>query len=401
MSIKALREQKQTLAKQAKHLLAEAGDKVWTKEDKAKFDDIADQIDSIEAQLETMQRLLDEDVEKNFKDAPKTDPKDKAATFAKNAYVKMLRHGEKALSHEEHTSILNTMSTTTASEGGYTVQSEIAKELVDKLKGYKGVREVASQITTGTGNPLSYPTSDGTSETGEWIAENVTATDADVTFGTVALNVFKAGSKVITIPLELLQDTSIDIVGLINNRIRDRIGRVANTGFTTGSGTGQPNGIITAASVGKTGTTGQTLTVTYDDLVDLVDSLDYAYHDGTLKFMMSQTMRKTVRKIKDTVGRPVWTPSYDKGIAGGLADELLGYGMQLNNDVAVPAANAKSIGFGDFSKYMIRDALILSLFRFTDSVYTKKGQVGFMAWARMGGNLVDTNAVKLYQHSAT
>jgi len=43
----------------------------------------------------------------------------------------------------------------------------------------------------------------------------------------------------------------------------------------------------------------------------------------------------------------------------------------------------------------------VSIFRFTDSAYTKLGQVGFLAWARAGGNLLDTNGVKLYQHSAT
>jgi HK97 family phage major capsid protein len=43
----------------------------------------------------------------------------------------------------------------------------------------------------------------------------------------------------------------------------------------------------------------------------------------------------------------------------------------------------------------------VQMFRFTDSVYTTLGQVGFLAWCRMGGNLIDTNAVKFYQHSAT
>lgn len=400
-NIKALREQKQELARQAKDMLAKAGDKVWTPEEKSQFDNIADQIESIEAQIGTMQRLLDERVEKEFLDAPQIDPKDKAAKFARNSFDKLLRNGERALSVEEYQSIHNTMSTTTTTEGGYTVQSEVASELIEKLKGFRGMREVASQITTSQGNPLSYPTSDGTSETGEIIAENTTATDADPFFGTVALNVFKFSSKTITIPFELLQDTNIDIIGMINKRIADRIGRYGNTMFTTGNNSGQPNGVISASSVGKTGTTGQTLTVIYDDLVDLIDSIDYAYHDGALRFMFSQTMRKTIRKIKDTAGRPIWTPSYDAGIAGGHADELLGYPIQLNNDVAVPAANAKSIAFGDFSKYMIRDAMIVTLFRFDDSAYAKKGQVGFMGWARMGGNLLDPNAVKLYQHSAS
>jgi HK97 family phage major capsid protein len=67
----------------------------------------------------------------------------------------------------------------------------------------------------------------------------------------------------------------------------------------------------------------------------------------------------------------------------------------------VPAANARTISFGDHSYYKIRDAMDMRLFRFEDSAYARLGQVGFLAWQRMGGNLVDVNAVKTYQHSAT
>jgi HK97 family phage major capsid protein len=69
--------------------------------------------------------------------------------------------------------------------------------------------------------------------------------------------------------------------------------------------------------------------------------------------------------------------------------------------MAQPGANAKTIGYGDFSKYMIRDVLDLLLFRFEDSAFTTKGQVGFLGWARAGGNLLDANAIKTFQHSAT
>jgi HK97 family phage major capsid protein len=400
MSIKALREQKQELARQAKQLLAASGDKVWSKEDKAKFDGLADQIEAIDGQLATMQRLLEEDVEKKFSDAETHDPKD-PKNEKRGVMAKFLRHGDKALTMQEHQSIRNTMSTTTVGQGGYTVQSDIAKELIDKLAGYAGMRTVASRIVTDDGGPLSYPTSDGTSETGEWIAENTTATATDPSFGTVALNTFKASSKIIAVPFELLQDSSIDVVAMVYKRINDRLGRTMNTAFTVGSGSAQPNGLVTAASVGKTGTTGQTLTIIYDDLVDLIDSIDYAYMGATLRFMTSQSMRKVLRKIKDTTGRPIWTPNYDAGIAGGFTDQLLGYELVLNNDFAVPAANAKSMAFGDMSKYMIRDAMQLTLFRFDDSAYAKLGQVGFLAWMRAGGNLIDTAAVKLYQHSAT
>lgn len=401
MSIQALRERRNALAQEAKHLLAENGDKVWSKEDKSKFDGIADQIEAIDGQVITMQRFIDEEAEDNFRDVKQVDKSNPEAVRRNEAFAKMLRHGDKSLSAEEFALIRNTMSTTTGSQGGYSVQSDIASTFINVLKGYQGMRQVSAQITTSDGAPLAFPTSDGTAETGEWIAENTTATGADPTFGTVALNVFKVSSKIVAVPYELLQDSNIDIVAMVRQRLADRIGRISNTGYTVGTGTGQPNGVVTAASVGKTGTTGQTLTVIYDDLVDLIDSIDYAYHGENMKFMFSQTVRRVVRKIKDTSGRPIWTPEYDAGIAGGLVDTLLGYGVQLNNDVPVPAANAKSIAFGDFSKYQIRDAMQLTLFRFDDSAYAKLGQVGFLAWARTGGNLLDTGAVKLYQHSAT
>ena len=66
------------------------------------------------------------------------------------------------------------------------------------------------------------------------------------------------------------------------------------------------------------------------------------------------------------------------------------------------AANAKSILFGYFKAYKVRDAMGFTLFRFTDSAYAKLGQVGFLAWARAGGNFVDVgNSLKFYQNSAT
>ncbi len=403
MSIQALREQKSALSKEANNLLANNGDKVWTKEDQSKFDGYTDQIELITNQIDAHQKMLDESVEKNFSDAEKVSAKGKRKmSDADKALDIFLRKQSKHTSAEEHALIMNTMSTTTGGEGGFTVQPEIGGRLIEALKDFGSMRKVASQLSTSTGNDLSYPTTDGTSEEGEIVAQNASSSDLDVSFGTVALNVFKFGSKVITVPIELLQDSVIDVEALVFNRIRDRIGRIQNRMFSTGTNSGQPHGAFVAAGVGKTGATGQTLTVVYDDLVDLIDSLDVAYTDGAMpNFMFNQAVRRVVRKIKDTAGRPIWTPSYDAGITAATPDLLLGYEVVINNNAPTPAANAKSIGFGDFSKYQIRDAMDITLFKFDDSPFLKKGQIGFMGWARSGGNLTDVNGIKLYQHSAT
>ena len=418
MSIQALRERLAASNKAAKALLADKGDQTWTKEDQATFDNHMDEAERITRQIEAHEKLMAQDRDENFTDVgehriDRNAKNGKKLTEAEKAFNIFLRKSFKDMSVEEALAVRNTMSTTTAAQGGYTVQSAVATQMIDILKAYGYMRRVASQITTEQGNPLSYPTSDGTSETGEWIAQNTTATGADPTFGTVALNVFKASSKVVAVPYELMQDAQIDIQSMVFKRLSDRIGRISNTGYTVGDGVTMPNGLVTASSVGKTGTTGQTLTIIYDDLVDLIDSLDAAYLDipptaqdlpgAAPGFMMSQTMRRVIRKIKDTAGRPLWTPSYDAGLGGKAStpDMLMGYPVFINNDMPVPAANAKSLAFGNFHKYLIRDAMDITFFRFDDSAYAKLGQVGFLAWARTGGNLLDVNSVRLYQHSAT
>lgn len=414
MSIQALRERLAASNKAAKALLADKGSQTWSAEDQTAFDNHMEEAERIERQIAATEKMAAKDRDENFRDVEdhnvqRNAKNGKPLTDGEKAFNIFLRKSFAQMSVEEALAVRNTMSTTTGSQGGYSVQSEVASQMIDLLKAYRFMRRVASQITTEKGNPLSYPTSDGTSEVGEWIAQNVTATSADPTFGTVALNVFKVGSKVVAVPIELLQDSQIDIQAMVMKRLADRIGRTSNIGFTTGGGTTDPNGMVTASSVGKTGTTGQTLTIIYDDLVDMVDSLDAAYlddeSDPTLPgaapgWMFGQTLRRVVRKIKDTAGRPIWTPSYDGGITAKTPDMLMGYPVNLNNDMAVPAANAKSLAFGNFSKYMIRDAMEVTMFRFDDSAYAKLGQVGFLAWARTGGNLLDVNSVKLYQHSA-
>ncbi|MDP9891236.1 HK97 family phage major capsid protein [Variovorax boronicumulans] len=408
MSIQALRERLSALNKEGKKLLADKGDQTWSKEDQTKFDVLMDDAERTQRQVEAHQRMLDNEAENNFKDVEKKKgPRDEKV----EGFEIFLRKKDREMSAEDAQKVRNAMSTTTGSEGGYTVQPIVAKTLIESLKSYGTMRRAAETIQTENGVDMSWPTTDGTAEEGEIVAQNASANDQDIAFGTRALNVYKFSSKVITVPIELLQDSGIDIVGLVNRRMRSRIGRIQNRLFTVGTGTGEPTGLVTAATVGKIGATGQVTTVTYDDFVDLVDSLDVAYlepepgDDGAADvrpgWMFSQAIRKVARKMKDTAGRPIWTPSYDAGISGMGSDELLGYPVGINNYMPAPAANAKSIAFGSMRNYKVRDAMEVTFYRFDDSAYAKKGQVGFLAFCRSGGNLLDLGGVKTYQHSAT
>lgn len=398
MSIQSLRERKNSLVQQARKQLADKGDQTWSKEDQDIHNALMDEINRVESQIEAHQRMLDAEAEKAIPRKSKDQPQDAARAI----FDKWMRRGDGALSAEDW-AIVNTMSTGTPSEGGYTVQTEVARSIIDAIKAFGGMRSVAEVFATATGVPMQYPTSDGTNEEGEIVGENASASDLDVSFGTIGLGVYKFSSKVVTVPIELLQDSSVDVEAFVKARLRTRLARSQNKKFTVGTGTNEPRGLVTAVGVGKQGATGQTATVTYDDLVDLQESIDEGYGQaGTTAWMLHQQTRRVLRKLKDTTGRPIWTPGYEYGITKGAPDELLGRPVVINNDMPTMAASAKSITYGDHSFYKIRDALDITLFRFTDSAYSKRGQVGFLAFMRSGGNWTDVGgAVKSYQNSAT
>lgn len=401
--IQDLREQRNSHAIEMRNMLDNNTGK-WDKDLQASYDSHDSAIADLDQQIKNAQRVMDLSAESKFGIGEVGAPSAGIPKAGRELYSKWLRKGDNGLSSDEWAAVRNVLSTSGAgAEGGFTVQTDVALELLDALKAYSGMRQEAEIIRTAAGNPLSFPTSNGTAEVGELVAENGSATDLDPSFGTLPLNVFKFSSKVVTVPIELLQDSQIDIEAFVRGRLVTRLGRVTEQMYTTGTGTGQPTGLITAATVGVTAATGGSTTVTYDNLVDLQHSIDPAYRiGGRVCYMFNDSTLRSIRKIKDGQNRPIFVPGYEVGVPGGVPDTLLGAPICINQNVASMAANAKSIAFGDLSYYKIRDVMDVTMFRFTDSAYAKKGQVGFLAWMRSGGNLIDVGgAVKIFQNSAT
>jgi HK97 family phage major capsid protein len=400
LSMQQMREKRNELSKETRNLLDKNTHANWDEDSQKKYDENLAEIERLDGAMQREQRMLDLDAEKHFENLGGKE-RELPEGSVKRLHDTWMRRGDKAIDEEGWATLRqNTMSTTTGSEGGYTVPTEMATTILEALKAYGGMREVATTIRTATGAQMDFPTSNGTSEEGEIVAQNASATDADPTFGTKALNSFKYGSKVIVVPIELLQDSAVDVNGFVFNRINSRIGRITNKHHTIGAGTTEPMGIVTASTAGRAGAVSATPIITYDDLVDLEHSVDPAYRLAP-KWMMNDQMVKLVRKLKDSQNRPLWLPSYDAGIRGSRPNELLGNPVVINQHMPVPAASAKSLLFGDFSKYVIRDVMQVTLYRFTDSAYAKKGQVGFLAFMRCDGNLMDIGgAVKHFVHGA-
>ncbi|MEU9793826.1 phage major capsid protein [Streptomyces sparsogenes] len=331
---------------------------------------------------------------------------DKADAYA-NAWRSWVREGTTELTGEERTALrsgwvdgkeLRAAGVATGAAGGYLVPPGFRLKLVESMKFYSSMRDVAEVITTETGATLQWPTNDDTANVGAILAENTQVTEQDVTLGTADVGAYTYTSKLVRVSLQLLNDSAFDLESWLARVLGRRIGRAQNAHFTTGTGTAQPEGVQTNAVVGKTGATGQTTSVTYDDLIDLTHSVDPAYRNsGRAQWMLNDTTLAAARKLKDGQNRPLWEPS----IQVGVPDGLLGYRYTINQDMPTMAANAKSILFGDFyTGYLIRDVQDVQMLRLAER-YADYLQVGFLAFARTDGTPQDTAAYRAYRNSAT
>ena len=143
---------------------------------------------------------------------------------------------------------------------------------------------------------------------------------------------------------------------------------------------------------------GSVTTTTYGELVDLQHSVDPIYRQAGAEWMFHDSTLAAIKKLEDSQGRPLWNVN----IAGPEPDLILGSPYRINNHMAVMAASAKSILYGLMGKYVVRRVRDMVLLRLVER-YADLLQVGFLAFVRSDGNLVDagTAPVKHYANSAT
>lgn len=294
------------------------------------------------------------------------------------------------------------MGTNVPTAGGYLVPETLEKKIEQALLWYGGMREVGEVIRTESGNDLAMPTSDDTTNTGEILAENTAATEQDATIGARILKAYMYSSKIVRASHQFLQDPAIDVESWLADLLAIRIGRITNTHFTTGTGANQPSGIAGDSTQGVAGATGQSTSVTWDDLITLEHSVDRAYRFAPgCRYMLRDSTLRELRKLKDGEGRYLWQPGMPNTGVGAIAT-INGYPYTINNDVAAMAASATAIFFGDLKKYKIRDVRGWMLLRLEER-YAEYLQVGFLGFSRHDGVLLDagSNPVKHYSNSAT
>jgi HK97 family phage major capsid protein len=285
---------------------------------------------------------------------------------------------------------------------GFFVPVGFNRRIEQALKYYGPMlqNDVVTILDTDTGAPLPFPTSNDTGTLCELIGEGQQVSTADVSIGQIMFGSYKFSSKLVKVSLELLEDSAFNLEDFLVEQFSLRFGRGLNVFFTTGTGTNQPTGIVTAALAGGVITTAVGAntndgasgpnTIGSDDLTNLEHSVDPLYRPGAMYMMADKTLQ-AIKKVKDKYGRPLWVQS----VRDGEPDTINGYSYRINNDMdalqtqaSSPTLTNTTMLFGATKKFTVRRVRNMSVLRLSER-FADYGQVAFLGFMRVDSQLLD------------
>ena len=407
--IKDLREKMANIATEARAKLAELNDS--TPEDRAaeverefdammadhdKFSARADRLEKSEAALRASEAI---DVSKRPVAEDRSAPAvDQGSDISyRKAFFSMIANGgvdglDSEVRNVLRQSEIRTQTAGTATAGGYTVPTELAN-FIDKAMIATGPMYDGSLFTvlnTTGGNTFNIPTVNDTAVTAEAHTEAGTVTDdggKDVTFGQKTLGAYAFDTEWVRWSYELASDSILNVESLLGELLGERLGRIANSKLTTGSGSSDVEGIVTNSALGKTAAA--VAAITADEIIDLVHSVDPAYRASpSTAIMMNDSTLAAVRKLKDGNGNYLWQMG---NYQGGVPQNILGYNVVVNQAMDSLATAKKVMLFGDMSKFYVRKVGGPSLFVARERFAPDYGILGYI---RFDGTLANTAAIK-------
>lgn len=408
--ITKLRERAGELATEARAELDKITDKSTDgeiKEIEGRFDQMMADHDKIMARLEREHRLANAGGSSEAPERPEGEARGAESGSEpeyREVFSKLLRFGVASLGDEERGVLLKNrqelpeeiraQSVGTDSAGGYTVPEEFSGQIEKSLKmwGPMWDADIVRELNTSNGRRIAWPTVDDTANSGRIKAENAAVDDDnsdDVAFGEKQLDAYVYDTGMVRVPIELLQDSAFDLNSLMSDLFGERLGRLANSVLTVGTGSSQPNGIVTASTAGKTAASATAITA--DELIDLLHSVDPAYRmSPRCRWMFNDSSMAAIRKLKDGQGNYLWQLG---DIRNGEPATILGHAYSVNQAMPNIGASAKPVIFGDFSKYIVRKVNGFQLITLRER-YAEKFQVGLVGFKRFDGELLNTAAVK-------
>jgi HK97 family phage major capsid protein len=207
-----------------------------------------------------------------------------------------------------------------------------------------------------------------------------------------------------------LDDAIFNIEQWLADEVSIEFAEQESAAFVGGNGVNKPRGFLAYDTVAnsayswgklgfvKTGAAAAFATPTAevspaDALIDLYYSLKSGYRNGAA-FVMSDAVLGTVRKMKDGDGNHLWAPPADAG----SVPTILQKPVITDDNMPGLGAGAFPVAFGNFQRgYLIVDRQGVRVLR---DPYTSKGSVKFYTTKRVGGGVVNFEAIKLLKCAA-
>lgn len=389
-----LRGRRAELIKQADAIVAaaQAEGRSLSQEEKDKFNRIDADARSLKEEYEILERNAELKKEAAAV-AGEVRHAEKPAS-SKEAFSKYLRYGFGALNSEERALIQKRGTSTqvagTDSLGGYLVPQEFSNELNIATAFTGEVERLAKKLNTASGGLLDYPTINDTATDANLVAEAAAVTVQDMTFGNAQLSAYNY-SSLVRVSQQLLQDNAFDLNAFLVEAMGERIARATNGAFTTGTGSSQPQGIITGSSAGKTAASATAIAAS--EILDLIYSVDASYRNKpTFGLMAHDNVIAAIRSLGLGASNdfPVFIPSMQMG----EPDRVFGVPIYVNNDMASSiATGAKTILAADFSQFVVRNAGGIQMLRLNER-FADELEVGFVSWKRSDSKVLNSAAIK-------
>lgn len=336
---------------------------------------------------EEMDKSLEKPTTQALTNEPTTFNEEEKPMRARNVYKKSMM---KAL-RTNFRDISNELKVGTDESGGYLVPEEMETDIVNGLEDENIVRKLATKVQTSGLHKINIA---ATKPAALWVEEGGQLTFGDGTFDQVSLDAHKlhVGIKVTE---ELLYDAAFNLEKYITEEFTRALANAEEDAFLNGDGVNKPTGIFDSKKGGELGLTTKAQTITADELIDLVYSLDRPYRKRAA-FILNDATVAQIRRLKDVNGAYIWQPS----LKDGEPDRLLGYPAYTSAFAPKAEKGKLAVAFGDFSYYKIGDRGNRS-FQDLKELFAGNGMVGFLGKERVDGILVLREAVKLLKIGTT
>lgn len=282
--------------------------------------------------------------------------------------------------------------------GGFTVPSQkFVAELIKGVDNASVVRGKARKFQLTDATSMGIPTLDADPEDGTWTAEIESADeDTQMDFGKRELKPHQL-AKMIKVSRKLLRMSALPIEALVRDRLAYKFAVTEEQHFWTGTGAGQPLGMLTPSTDGvptsRDVATGSATGVTADGLIDAQASVKDQYD---CEWYFHRDAVKLIRKLKDSQGQYLLQP----GLQMGVPDMLLGKPVNKSEYISNTFTNGLYVGiYGDLKFYWIADSLAMEIER-EDHLYTLTNQVAFIARMEIDGQPVLSEAFARVKCSA-